>query len=84
MLINDTHIIATKNYIDMTTIFFKRRQKVRKVGKKSEFLTSGYFAVEFFKVNAWLSSHTVCQIGLSSNGKCNIVDSIMCCDDCIY
>jgi hypothetical protein len=40
MLTKDTHIIAIKNYIDMTTIFFNRRQKVSKVGKKLIFLTS--------------------------------------------
>ncbi len=37
MLTKDTHIIATKNYIDMTKIFFNRRRKVIKVGKKSDF-----------------------------------------------
>ncbi len=37
MLTKDTHIIAIKNYVDMTTIFFSRRQKVSKVGKKSDF-----------------------------------------------
>jgi hypothetical protein len=37
MLIKDTHIIAIKNYIDMNTIFFNRRQKVSKVGKKPDF-----------------------------------------------
>jgi hypothetical protein len=31
MLTKDTHIIAIKNYIDMTTIFFNRRQKVSNV-----------------------------------------------------
>ncbi len=40
----DTHIIAIKNYIDMTTIFFNRRQKVSKVGKKSD--------VSYFNANA--------------------------------
>jgi hypothetical protein len=28
MLTKDTHIIAIKNYIDMTIIFFNRRQKI--------------------------------------------------------
>jgi hypothetical protein len=42
MLTEDTHIIAKKNYIDMTTIFFNRRQKVSKEGKKSDF---SYFII---------------------------------------
>jgi hypothetical protein len=33
----DTHIMAIKNYIDMATIVFNRRQKVSKEGKKSDF-----------------------------------------------
>ncbi len=33
----DTHIIAIKNYIDRTIIFFNRRQNVSKEGKKSDF-----------------------------------------------
>ncbi len=37
MFTKDTHIIAIKICIDMTTIFFDRRQKVSKVGKKSDF-----------------------------------------------
>ncbi len=37
MFTDDTQIIAIKNYIDMATIFFNRRQKVSKVGKKSDF-----------------------------------------------
>ncbi len=37
MFTKDTHIITIKNYIDMATIFFNRRQKVNKVGEKSDF-----------------------------------------------
>jgi hypothetical protein len=36
MLTKDTHIIAIKNYIDMTAIFFNKRRIVSKVGKKSD------------------------------------------------
>jgi hypothetical protein len=32
-----TQSLAIKNYMDMTTLFFNRRQKVSKVGKKSDF-----------------------------------------------
>jgi hypothetical protein len=62
MLTKDTPIIAIKNYKYMATIFFNRRQKVSKVGKTSDF---SYFIIFCcVKVNAWLSSHTVCKIGL--------------------
>jgi hypothetical protein len=64
MLTKDTHIIAIKNYIDMTTSFFDRKQKVSKVGKKSDFSYFIIFCCVIFKVNAWLFSHTVCKIGL--------------------
>jgi hypothetical protein len=64
MLTKDTHIIAIKNYIDMSTIFFNKRQKAGKVGKKLDFSYFIIFCFEFFKVYAWLSCHTVCNIGL--------------------
>jgi hypothetical protein len=48
----------------MITIFLYLRQKVSQVGKESYFFTSNNLAVEFFKNNAWQSSHTVWKLGL--------------------
>ncbi len=45
MLTKTSHIIAIKNYLSMTTIFFNWRQKVSKVGKKSDFPYFIIFAV---------------------------------------
>ncbi len=64
-----SHIIAIKNYLNMTTIFFNRRQKVSKVDKKSDF---PIFRCVIFRSHPWLSSHTVCKIGLRSiESSCN-------------
>jgi hypothetical protein len=52
MLPKDTHIIAVKNYIDMTIIFFNRRPKVSKVGKKSDFLYFIIFCCVIFRIPA--------------------------------
>jgi hypothetical protein len=37
MLAKEPNIIAIKNFVGITTIFLYRRQKVSKVGKKSDF-----------------------------------------------
>jgi hypothetical protein len=49
MLTKDTHIIAIKNYIDMTTISSNRRQIVSKVGKKSDFSNFIIFCCVIFQ-----------------------------------
>ncbi len=56
MLTKDTHIIAIKNYIDMTTIFFNRRQKVSKVGKKPDFFNFIIFCCVIFQRQGSIAS----------------------------
>ncbi len=50
MLTKDTHIIAIKNHIDKTTIFFNGRQDVSDEGKKSDFPYFMVFCSVIFQI----------------------------------
>jgi hypothetical protein len=59
--------------MDLALFFLDSGQKVRKVCKELDFSQKCYF-----KVSVWISSHTVCKIGLTAFNGSNYDNYLIC------